>query len=321
MSEADEHSGPHLSGDVLSHTLAAAVMGRVSLTKLVCPSGSASSIRVDRIVLGSATVASVDIHRVHTALDTGNVTLEDARAVVSLAINFSYGIHVRLPGPIPDINIDDDIRIGTIRFPFEIGDVRIPALSNVDLMIPSAGLEDVQASVDPVRQLDLGGARFSALQLDGTVLPAAGFGLGGLSLGPVRIRDVGIPAISSAHLAVGELSPDNPLVLPSIGVRNIGLPAVSAPRVESESPVVIPGVRSQTREIPLVRSGILRASITIEPTLTIAIRTLVIRDISAASTIDRIDVRDLSAPVTLSGVSLDGLMLNDVELESIATQG
>ena len=303
----------------LSSVLAAAVMHRISLPKFISASGSADSIKIGEIRLSDTTVDHINVEGVKTELDTGTAALDEARAIVSLRIIFNYGIHIPLPWPFRDINIDDSVTVGTIRFPFEIGDITIPALNNIDLDIPSATLEDIQASLEPVSDLDLGGGAFNGLKLDDTVLPTAGFGLSGLSVGTINLNEVSVPAISSARLSVDEFSPNNALLLPSIRIENIELPSIAAPTVMSEGPIVVPDIKSADRSIPLIRGGILEASITVEPTFTMVINQMVINNISATSTIRKIDLRDLQSTVQLSDVTLNGLELNAVELENITT--
>lgn len=323
MAESEGSSGANVknSSSVMGFTsaLASAVMRQINLPRFISASGSVSSIKIDEIKLGVASVDSVDIQNVDTQVDTGEIIMEDTRAIVSLGMSFEYGIHIPLPWPFSDINIDDTITIGTIRFPFEIGDISIPALDNIDLDIPSATLEDIQASLEPVNNLDLGAGSFKGLGLDDTVLPTAGFGLGGLSMGAVKLSDLTLPSVSSARLSLNEFSPDAPLILPSISIKDVQLPSASAPKVATEGPIVVPDVSSESRKIPLISRGPLRASIVIDPSLTIAINSMVINGISAVSTIQKIDLRDMRSSVQLRGVSLDGLELNSVELESIST--
>lgn len=302
----------------LSSVLAAAVMQRINLPKLISASGSANSIKIDQIRLNDTSVDSVNVLDVKTEVDTGTVTMENARAIVSLNLRFNFGVHIPLPWPFDDIDFSDSISLGGITFPFDIGDISIPELNNVDLEIPSATLIDIQASLEPVNNLHLGGAVFNGLELDNTVLPSAGFGLGGMSLGALSLSELNMPSVSSARLSVKGFSLDNTLLLPSISIEDIKLPATSAARVTTTAPVVVPGVTSETRNIPLT-SGLLNTSIDISPTLTIAISSMVINNISAVSTISKIDIRDIRSTVQVSGVTADGIELNSVELESITT--
>jgi len=302
----------------LSSVLAAAVMQRINLPKLISASGSASSITIDQIRLNDTSVERVDVLDVKTEVDTGTVTLENARAIVSLSLRFNFGVHIPLPWPFDDINFGDSISLGGITFPFDIGDISIPELNNVDLEIPSAALIDIKATLEPVNNLNLGGAAFNGLELDDTVLPSAGFGLSGLSLGALSLTELTTPSVTSAHLSVAGFSPDNALLLPSISIENIQLPSTSAAQVTTVAPVVVPGITSETRNIPLT-SGLLTTSIDISPTLTIAISSMVINNISAVSTISKIDIRDIRSTVEVSGVTANGLELNNVELESITT--
>ena len=325
MAELDDSSGLNANSsssmNTISSVLAAAVMRRISLPSFISTSATANSIKIDAIKLGDTTVDRIDVVDAKTEVDTGTVTMENARAIVSLRLTFNFGLHIRMPWGIPDIDIDRSIPIGTIpSFNFDIGDISIPALNNIELDIPSATLDDIQASLEPVNNLDLGGASFNGLKLDNTVLPTAGFGLGGMSLGVLNLSEVSIPAISSARLSVDEFSPDNPLLLPSICINNIELPSTSAPRVTSDGPVVVPGVTSGSQRIGLT-GGFLEANIDIAPTLNIAISSMAINNISAISTISKIDLRDLQSTVQVTGITVDGLQLNNVELESVSTAG
>lgn len=324
MADADDSSPANSEtppvGNTLSSILSAAVMRRISLPKFLSVSGSARSIQIDQVILNNTTVDQVDVANINTEVDTGQVTLENARTIVTLALRFNYGIHIPLPWPIPDINISDSVSLGGISFPFEIGDIEIPRLDNVDLEIPSATLEDIQASIAPVNNLDLGGAGFNGLMLDSTLLPAAGFGLSGMSLGPLSLNEVEVPSVTSEALKIDGFTLDNSLQLPSLTIENIQLPTASAPSVSTVAPVVVPDITAETRNIPLT-DFLLRTSIDITPTLTMAISSMVINDISAVSSIGRVDIRDVQSTVAASGVNAEGIELNNVEIESVATTG
>lgn len=302
-----------------SSILASAVIRRVKLPGFFSASGSTSSIKIDEIQLGTAIVDRVDIQDVDTRLSTGAISLENARAIVSLKISFKFSVHIPLPWPFDDINFGDTVAIGTVRFPFDIGDISVPALNQIELDIPSVVLEDIQASLESVKNLDLGRAQFDGLKLEDTLIPAAGFGLGGLTLGAVNVDGVRVPSISSERLTLESFSPDAPLILPSISVQDVMLPSTTAPRVESDGAIVVPNVASEQREIPLIPAGPLRASITIDPKLTIAIGSMVINDISAISSVKKIDLQNLQSRIGISGISLEGVELNSVELESISS--
>jgi len=304
--------------NTLTSALAAAVIRRISLPKFLSVSGSANSITIDQIRLTNTEVDSVDVVDVNTELDTGTVLIENARAIVSLSLRFNFGIHIPLPWPIPDIDIDSSVSLGGITFPFDIGDINIPNLNNVDLEIPSATLQDIQASLAPINNLDLGGATFDGLELENTILPTAGFGLSGMSMGVFSLNSLTMPSITSASLSVDGFSLNDALQLPSLTIEGIQLPVVTAPRVTTTAPVVVPNVTSETQNIPLT-GGILTSSIDISPTLTIAIDAMVIDDISAVSTIGRVDIRDLQSSVEVTGITANGLELTNIELESATT--
>ena len=317
-SGSSSNSSPSVNS--LSSTLFAAVMRRISLPRFASASGSTGSIKIDEIRLDDATVDQVDAENVKIELDTGNVTLRDVRTVVRLRITFNWGVHINLPWPIPDFDEGGHVTIESWPIPFNVGNVDIPALNNVDLDIPSATLEDIEASLEPIKDLNLGSGTFSGVALDDTVLPAAGFGLGGMSLGALNLKGVEVPSVSAARLSLNEFSPDAQLVFPSVSIKNVQLPSTSAPEVSSEGPVVVPEVTTSTQRIPLL-DGFLTASIDIEPTMDLLIGSVDIDNMSAVSSVEKIEIRDMKVNVEVSGVTLDELELNSVEVESISTTG
>lgn len=298
-------------GRTLEAALAEAVMRRIGLPRFTAASGSAASVRIGEIRLENASVDRVDVHNVATTLSTGAISLDNVRAVVAIRVfvDWSY-----------DVWIDSDsgsTTLGTIRFPFPLGDIDIPSLSNIRLTVPSATLRDLIAAVHPVRDLALGGARLSALRLDDTLLPAAGFALGGLSLGAVNLTDVRLPRSSTARVSLGAFAPTGPLLLPSLRVDGVELPAASAPRVSSAGLVAVPNAVASQRTLAGLDFGFFRFDLRMQPTLDIFIEALTIRNLAASAVIERVDLRDLRASVDLRNLELDRVELEQLQVERL----
>lgn len=298
-------------GPSLASALTAAVMRRIGLPRFTAASGSAASVRIGEIRLENASVDRVDILNVATTLNTGAISLDNARAIVAIRVFVDWWY---------DVWLDSDsgsFTLGTFDFPFDIGDIDIPSLNNIRLGVPSATLRDIIAAVHPVRDLALGGAAFSALRLDDTLLPSAGFGLGGLSLGAVNLTDVRVPRSSTARVTLGAFTPDGPLLLPSLRIDGVELPAASAPRIRSEGLIAVPNAVASARTLPGVSFGIFGFTLGMQPTLDIFIEALTIRNLAASATIERVDLRDVRASVDLRNLELDRVELEQLHVDRL----
>jgi hypothetical protein len=290
--------------------LAAAVMRRIEVPSFVSASGSATSIRIGEISLGEANVDRVDVSEVETRFSTGNIFLVNARAIVEIRLSVRWWYDFWFAS-------DSGVApLGSISFPFEIGNIAIPALSNIRLEVPSATLDDIRATLQPVSNLELGGGTFEDLRLADTLVPSAGFGLGGLGLGAVSLNNVAVPSVSAASLDLARFAPTGPLVLPSLRVEGIELPAASAPLIESEGLIRVPQATASQRVVPF-SLGVIGFDFRMRPVLDMFIDRMVIENLTAWASVETLQVRNVSAPVALRNVSLDGLQLEQLTIQRI----
>jgi hypothetical protein len=309
--EAGGGTGLAEPGARFAAQLAAAVIRRIEVPSFVSMSGQAASIRIGEISLGEANIDQIDVFDLQTRFSTGNIFLSDARALVEIRVVLHWWWDV---WPFSD---SGDVTLGTVDFPFPIGDVGIPALSNIRLEVPTATLDDVRATLQPVTNLDLGGGTFENLRVADTLVPSAGFGLGGLGLGAVRLNQVAVPAVSAASLRLGRFAPSAPLALPSLRVEGIELPAASVPRVESEGLILVRDVTSSPWQSPSFGFGPAGIRVRLEPKFHMFIERMVIQNLTASASVETIQVRNISAPAALRDVRLDGLQLEQLTIERI----
>lgn len=280
---------------------------RIDVAQILARSGTAGSIGVGRIELGRATIDRVNIQGVNATLDAGETRLEGVRGVLRIQLRVRFRVLGVTRNPTTDF-----------RFPFNVGTVVVPNLDNISVNVPAASLSDTQISVQPVVNLDLGAGRFTDLRIDGTHLPAAGFGLDGLGLGAVRLRDLAVPATFTEQLSIGTFAPDHPLQLPATVVSNVNLPDVDVGRVSSTAPISIPNITpvnlEQSAGFDLI---ILSIRVFLRPVIDIQMSALTINDIEAASSIQRIALENISAPVTIRNLRLGELELSEVTINEI----
>lgn len=291
--------------------LAAAVVRRIEVPRIVSASGKASSIRIGEINLGDANVDQIDVADVETRFSTGNTLLREVRAIIEIRITLKWWYDFKLKSG------GGEESLPSPEFTFPLGDVSVPALNDIRLEVPSATVDDVRATLQPVTNLDLGGGTFEDLRLADTLVPSAGFGLGGLGLGAVALKDLGSPAVSAGSLEVGSFAPTRPLVLPSLRVDGVELPAASAAEAESGAIHVPEATSSKAIKKIEFDKKVVGFDLLIEPVLEMFIQRMVIKDLTASASVGRLQVQNVSAPVELSDVSLDGLELERLAIDRI----
>lgn len=308
MSPPDETAtAPPPSASELVAGLIAPAMRRLEVSRILAQSGSAASISVDQIRLGDAMIERLHLRDVNATLDAGETRLENIRVLLRI----TAGLRFRVFGI-------SRTRSATFGFPLSIGDVRVPRLDDIVLEVPSATVTDAQIEVQPVSNLHLGAAQFTDLRVEGTDLPAAGFALDGLAVEGFDLHDVDVPASFTQALSVGTFAPARPLNLPTAIITGVQLPEVVAPRVSSSGSIGIPNVIPEDLErrarLDLI---LLSVELFVRPVLDLQISALTINDIRAVSSIDRITIEDISAPVTISGLRLGELELREVTVNRV----
>jgi hypothetical protein len=283
------------------------VLKRVDVAQILAKSGVAGSIGVGRIELGRATIDRVNIENVRATLRAGETRLRDVSGILRIIV----GLRFRVFGI-------TRTRSGELDFPFSIGEAIVPQLNNIAVDVPSASLSDTAIDVQPVADLNLGAGQFSDLRIDGTQLPASGFGLDGIGLGDVRLRDLVVPATFTESLSIERFAPDQPLRLPGTVVTGVQLPDVDVPNVSSSAPIHIPDITptdlEQSIGFDLI---ILSVRLFVRPVIDIRMSSLTISDIDANSSIGRIVLEDIRAPVTIRNLRLGELELREVTINEI----
>lgn len=292
--------------------LVGGALHQVRIPQISAQSGAVGSLGVDRITTGQATIDRVEINGINASLSTGQAVLRNVRAVLRLRV----GVAIRVRIAWVRFSASPSV---TFRFRFDIGDTQVPSLDDIELSIPQATVRDAEAIVQPINNLDLGGGTFSDIEVNDTRLPQSGFGLSGLGFEGFRLSDVTVPAATSGSVFVGELRPNEPFVLPDTEIRAVELPVIRVPFVSSQAPIEIRGATplpARLEEVIFNRFGV-RIAPFAEPVLDIHISSLTLSDIDASSSIDRVRLADVRSPVTLQGLRMGDLQLNQVTVNQV----
>ena len=302
-----EDASPPPAADVIAAALRTVDVGRIGAV-----SGTAGTLGVDRIELGEATIDRLVIQGVSASIHAGATWLQDVRFVLELRLSVDWWYDFGWLG-----SGGGTVGLPSLSFGLSLGNVLVPSLDDIDLSVPSAVVNDAGAAIAPISNVDLGGVSFRDLRVDDTRLPAAGFGLSGMELGAVTIDSVGFPAALSRGLGIGQFTPDGPLRLPAAEVTGIRIPHAQIADVVSQGAVDIEDAQATRRGVSL-SLGLFGFTFWVAPVFDIHIGQLTLSDVTAAASIDRLRLEDLSAPVTIRGVRMGDLRLEQVTVNQIS---
>jgi len=292
--------------------LITAALRTIDISQIAVVSGTAGSLGVERVELGEATIDRLVVQGVSASIQAGTTLLQDVRFVLELRLSVDWWYDFGWLG-----SGGDTVNLPSLSFGLTLGNVLVPSLDDINLTVPSATVNDAGAAIAPISNLDLGGATFRDMRVDDTELPSAGFGLAGMELGAVTIDKVGLPATTSRALRVGHFTPNAPLHLPAAEVTGIEIPAAQIPNVVSQGAVDIEDAQATRRGVSL-SLGLFGFTFWVQPVFDIHIGQLTLTDVSASASIDRLRLEDVSAPVTIRGVTMGDLQLEQLTVNQIS---
>ncbi len=304
---SEEAGAPPSAADVIAQALRT-----IDIAQIGAVSGTAGSLGVDRIELGEAVIDRLVIQGVHASIQAGTTLLQDVRFVLELRLSVDWWYDFGWLG-----SGGGTVGLPSISFGLTLGNVLVPSLDDINLSVPSVTVNDAGAVIAPVTNLNLGGAQFHDLRVDDTQLPSAGFGLSGMQLGAVSVDNVGFPAASSRRLSIGDFTPDSPLRLPAAEVTGIEIPSAQIPNVVSQGAVDIENAQATRRGVRL-SLGLFGFTFWVQPVFDIHIGQLTLTDVTAAASIDRLRLEDVSAPITVRGVKMGDLQLEQLTVNQIS---
>lgn len=289
-----------------------AVLRRVGIRKVSIGELDARTLGVDEIEVGSASVERMRLADMRTQVQTGQAFLNNVRTIVNLDIHVNWQVNLLFTSP------SDSFRLGSIPIPFDVGDVLIPELDNLDIQVPSAQVEGSTLSVQPIRNLTFNGGTVADVSVSDIRTPVAGFALDGLSFDSISLSHIGVPDASIGSVDIGSLQAEGLLTIPRVETDSIGVSEVQVPRISSNQPISIQNADAQDREITLVNIGLLRVSITIKPSLDMNIGSLTLDDMEASSTIRSVELDNTRFSLAVNGISMSDVGARGLRAEQFS---
>jgi hypothetical protein len=297
----------------LLNALTGEIARRLRIDRVGVASGRAASVEIGRVEIGDASVDAVQLRGLSARVTCGAALLKTVRAILEIHFEVHWSYDLKWFGA------DSGTKaLGSKAKPIPLHDIRIPMLQDIAIDVPEATITDVEADIQPVTNLHLGGAGFENLVIANTRLPSEGFSLAGLSYGDLEIERIGAPAADSERLTIAGFSPDQPVAVPDVEVRGIKVPDIAVPDVTSDGAVSIMDIDPEDFEAPVFKIGALfRAIFVARPVLHLQIGELVLTDLQARAAVDAIQIQGARAPVTVRDVVLSGLQLDQLDIQRI----
>lgn len=298
---------PHLAG------LVASALRHLTIDRIATASGSADTLKIDKVTLGEATVERVTIENLGASVQCGAALLRNVRMIMEMHFKVRWAYDLGWFGA--DSGIKD---LGSKAKTMELHDINLPRLEDIDINVPLAEIEDVAASIEPIENLDLGGGSFENLAIDDMRLPTDGFGLAGMGIESFELGSFGAPASDSRQMTLTSFAPNAPLGLPELSLTGIEVPQVAVPDAGSDGPVSINGIELEEFEAPVFKIGkLFKANFLAVPILHLQIGELVLTNLSASASVEAARVQGISAPVAIEGLTLGGLTLRDLSVNQV----
>lgn len=292
--------------------LVAQALRTVDIAQVLAASGTIGSLKVGNVQLGEATIERLVVRDVSTSVHSGRASFQNVRTItrVQVIVDWWY-----------DVLFDSGRGRDTFTspmIPIEVGNLMVPSLQDINLSVPEVTVAGARAQIAPIANLDLGGGRFDDVKVNDTKLPADGFGLSGLGLGALTLSDLAVPATATRSVSLGQFRPNAPMALPDVEVTGINVPAASAPQIRSASPVNMFGLQPQEPyAVGGLDLGIFGFSIGVRPIIDLQIGVLTLDDVSLRAAIGGLRLEGLAAPVTVQGITLGDVALQQVTVQQI----
>jgi len=297
----------------LLDALTSAVLRRIRIARLAAHSGEAGSARIEKVEFTNVGVEKADIENLTTKVKCGAALLRNVRLILELHYEVGWSYDLKWLGS------DSGTKtLGSTAKPIPLHDFRIPVLQDIALQIPQATVTDIQADVDSVADLDLGGVAFEGLELNNTRLPSDGFSITGLSFGSFELESFGVPGSDSDDVRIERFAPTKPVKLPTLTVRDIETPAVGIDDVVSDGAVSLMDIQTEVFEAPVFKIGdFFKVKFVTTPVLHLQIGELVLTELEGSAAIGSVAVSGVSAELAALGVGLDRLHLDSLTIDDV----
>ncbi len=285
---------------------------QVKVPQLSVQKAGLQTVSVGHLGIGPITVGNLAINNVGFTLASGHGVLQNVQVTVTLRLSVEWHIHVGLPDGIPDIDVGDTYDLGSFSVSLPVGDISLPALSNLKFDIPSLAAQNLKVNADPL-SLQINNIQAEGIRANDTVLPPAGFTLSGISFGSLSATGIGVPGATIAQATVQHVHGD-PAQIPAFTLSGVQLPAAQIPSISSTIPLTIPA------DLETVAAGfdagILKVVIRIRPSVLLHVEHLQITNATASASVGQVVLHNVTLPFDALNITLSQIGVDTIEIPS-----
>ncbi|WOJ88725.1 hypothetical protein RZS28_12985 [Methylocapsa polymorpha] len=268
---------------------------------------SVGDIGIGPIQIGQLVVTDFELN---AACDGG--ILRNFRVTINYAMSLEWRLHIDVPGAAFDDN--GVVDIGIQNFTVAFGDIKLPGLEKFKIDIASLNVANVAATANPIASLQLGALVAEQIQARNLKLPTQGFSIAGLGIGALNIGGFGAPAASIDSLTIGKIHGDA-FPLGQLALSNLALPSASVADIASQGVDVAATPKPKAFHIDL---GCLDLLLKVKPSAEAHIDQLVIHNISASTSIGKIELHNVVAPYEFLNLTLSQVGINTISAPTVA---
>jgi hypothetical protein len=283
---------------------------QVKVPQLSVQQAGLQTVAVGHLGIGPITVGSLAINNVDFTLASGHGVLQNVQVTVTLKLSVEWHIHVGLPDGIPDIDVGDTYDLGSLSVSLPVGDIDLPALSNLKFDIPSLAAQNLSVNADPL-SLQIKNVKLDTIRANDVALPSGGFTISGLSFGSLSAAGIGVPAASVAQATVQHVHGD-PALIPAFTLGALQLPTVQIPSISSTIPLTIPA-NLETVGAGF-DAGILRVIVRVQPSVLMHVEHLQITNASASAAVGQVVLQNVTLPFDALNVTLSQIGIDTIEI-------
>lgn len=272
----------------------------------------AGAISVGQVAIGPIKIGRLVISGFELDAACDGALLRNFRVSISYAMSLEWVLRLEAPG----VAFADSgtVDFGIQNFEIGFGDIKLPGLETFKIGIESLSLGNAEAASAPVANLNLGTAVAETIKAENLKLPIQGFSLAGIGLGNLKIGGLGVPAASLDKVTIGRVRGDA-APLGQMSLANLALPAASVADIASQGADLSAAPRPKVLHADL---GSLDLTLRVSPKAEAHIDQLLIRNISASTSIGKIELENVVAPYELLNLTLGQIGIDTISIPQVA---
>jgi hypothetical protein len=205
------------------------------------------------------------------------------------------------------------IDLGTQSATVPLGNLTVPGLQNLSLDLGTVTMNNVDAVIGAIQNLQLGGLVVEQIQANNVVAPTPGFQLTGLGLTKAEIDGLTVPGASATDATVQRIH-GQAVPLGTMTIPNLALPQASVGDISSQA------LDAAATSNPIVLgadAGVLEISLELTPGARMRADELRLTNVRASTSVGSVELQDVELPYEVLDVTLSQLGIETIDVPKV----